>query len=91
MNLGVYCMRDVKTGFMTPTFDVNDQTAIRNFSHSVVNSDSILFSFAKDFSLYKLGEFDSDSGCIIPLDLPKHLYEAADAVRNFGAFDKEDK
>lgn len=89
MILGVYCMRDVKTGFMTPTFDVNDQTSIRNFSHSVVNSDSVLFSFAKDFALYKLGEFDSDSGRISPYDLPVHLYEAADAIRNFGTPDKE--
>lgn len=82
--LNVYCIRDVKTGFLTPTFDSNDETAIRNFSHAVINSDSVLFSFAKDFSLYRLGTFDSDSGLLTREQLPFHLYEATDSIRNFG-------
>lgn len=85
MIYSVYAIRDVKTGFMTPTFDQNDQTAIRNFSHAVVNSDTILSSFCKDFSLYRLGSFDSDSGLLTREELPVHLYEAADALRLGGA------
>lgn len=84
MIYSVYAIRDVKTGFMTPTIEVNDDTAIRNFSHAVVNSDNILFSFAKDFSLYRLAAFDSDTGAITSEPLPKLVYEAADAIRNFG-------
>lgn len=84
MIYNVYAIRDIKTGFMTPTFDVNDQTAIRNFSHAVVNSDTVLFSYAKDFSLYRLGTYDSDTGSLVPEPQPVFLYEAVDAVRAFG-------
>lgn len=82
MIYSVYAIRDVHTGFMTPTVDVNDQAAIRNFSHAVINSDTVLFSHAKDFALYRLASFDSDSGLFVPEALPQHLYEAADAIRD---------
>lgn len=80
MIYGVYAMRDVKVGFLTPTFDVNDQSAQRNFCHAVLSTDSILSSFANDFSLYKLGEFDSDTGVLDPLPLPVHLFDASSAL-----------
>lgn len=84
MILGVYVMRDVKTGFLTPSFDSNDQTAIRNFAHAVCQPSSVLTFQPKDFSLYKLGEYDMDSGFLNPAPQPIHLYEAADALRVFG-------
>lgn len=28
MNFGVYAIRDAFTGFLTPTFDLNDQSAL---------------------------------------------------------------
>lgn len=84
MIYGVYSIRDVKTGFMTPTIEVNDEAAVRNFSHAVVNSDSILFSFATDFALYRIGSFDSDSASLSPEKVPVHLYDAAAAIRAFG-------
>lgn len=84
MIYGVYAIRDVKTGFMTPTIESNDAAAIRNFSHAVVNSDSILFSFAPDFALYRIASFDSDSAAIVPETVPVHLYDAAAAIRSFG-------
>lgn len=70
MIYGVYAIRDVRTGFLQPSFDVNDQAAMRNFSHAVVNSPDLLSSFSADFSLYKIAEYDTDSGRISPLDLP---------------------
>lgn len=84
MILGIYVMRDVKTGFLTPSFDSNDQTAIRNFAHAVCQPSSILAFQPKDFSLYKLGEYDTDSGFLNVAPQPIHLYEAADALRIFG-------
>lgn len=88
MMLNIYAVRDVKTGFMTPTFDQSDATAIRNFSHAVVNSDTILSSYCKDFALYRLGTYDNDTGTLTPEPLPVHVYEAADALRNFGGEDR---
>lgn len=66
MIYGVYSIRDVKTGFMSPTIDQNDDSASRNFYHAVVNSDGILYTFASDFSLYHIANFDTDTGIMDP-------------------------
>ena len=42
MKFGVYAIRDSKSGFMTPTFEPNDAVAMRNFTHAVFNSSSVL-------------------------------------------------
>lgn len=63
MILGVYAMRDVHTGYMTPTVDQNDAVAMRNFSHAV-QSGGVLRTHAGDFVLCRLGSFDSISGII---------------------------
>lgn len=80
MKFGVYCVRDVKAGFQTPATQINDAVAIRGFASAVVQSDSILFTHARDFALYKLADFDSDTGRITPLDLPVELMQASDAL-----------
>lgn len=65
MTLGVYSIRDAKVGFLNPTFEISDDVAMRNFAHAVTHSDSILKSSSKDFSLWKIGLFDSNSGELI--------------------------
>lgn len=65
MIFGVYAMRDIKTGFMTPSLDPNDDAAARNFYHAVSQSSGVLFTFASDFSLYRVGSFDSDTGLLV--------------------------
>lgn len=67
MTYGLYAIRDIKTGFMTPVMEANDEAAQRNFYHSVQNSEGILFTFAQDFTLYRLAEFNAETGQIIPL------------------------
>lgn len=84
MTFGVYCVRDVKSGFQTPTCQVNDAVAVRGFASAVMQSDSVLFTHASDFSLYKVADFDADSGKMIPLDLPVELYRATDALMQRG-------
>ncbi len=80
MVFGIYCVRDVKSGFQTPTAQVNDAVAIRGFASAVINSDSVLFTHASDFALYKVAEFDADTGRITPLDLPVELIQASTAL-----------
>lgn len=63
MKQPLYCIRDVKVGFMAPTPDMSDQSAIRNFSYAI-NGDGIMNYSPKDFDLYKVGEFDTDTGQI---------------------------
>lgn len=77
MVFGIYCVRDVKSGFQTPTAQVNDAVAVRGFASAVLNSDSVLFTYASDFALYKVAEFDADTGRITPLDLPVELIQAS--------------
>lgn len=84
MNFGLYAIRDVKTGFMTPTIENSDEAAARNFTHSVVNSDTILYSFAQDFSLYKIGTYDSDSALVTPISPIQLILEGATAARYNG-------
>lgn len=67
MIYGLYAMRDVKTGFMTPVVEVNDDAAVRNFTHTIRQSEGILYTFNQDFSLYRIGDFDSDTGRVAPL------------------------
>lgn len=70
MKYGLYCMRDVKGSFMAPAPDINDQTAVRNFAYAVNNNNSVMNFAPKDFQLYKVGTFDSDTGsveCITPM------------------------
>lgn len=78
MKLGVYVVRDVKSTFMTPTFDVNDNTAIRNFAHAVQTSGTVISSHKQDFELYKVGEYDNETGFVEKLDVRELLCEGSD-------------
>lgn len=90
MLYGVYSIRDVKTGFMTPTLESTDAAAARHFTHAVVNSPDILSSFAQDFSLYKIGEFESDTAALTPVQPPLLIIEGITAARyNGGAKDAD--
>lgn len=81
MKFGIYAVRDVKVGFQSISVQPNDSVAVRGFESTVINSDSVLFTHSEDFSLFKLGEFDQDSGRLIPLDLPVQLIEASACIR----------
>lgn len=81
MKFGVYAVRDLKVGFQSVTIQPNDAVAARGFESTVLSSDSVLFTHSEDFSLFKLGEFDQDSGRLIPLDLPVQLIEASVCLR----------
>lgn len=64
MILNVYSIRDVKSGYMNPTFEINDAVAMRNFQFACQNTDSLLFAACSDFELYQIGRFDTESGTI---------------------------
>lgn len=66
MIYNIYAIRDDLTGFMTPTVDLNDQSAVRNFRHGVMATRDILHTHPQDFVLYCLGSFDTETGQIVP-------------------------
>lgn len=79
MKLGIYVMNDKRSTFMTPSFDYNDATAIRNFEHACDNDQSLMFTHPEDFSIYRIGEYDNESGVITPCD-PKLIADGVGSI-----------
>lgn len=77
MVLGIYVMRDQRTSYMTPSFDMTHQAAIRNFEAAMSRSESLLHTHPQDFSLYCIGRYDTLSGCISAFDQPELLVDGA--------------
>ena len=64
MNLGLYAMRDNVQGFLIPQAYMNDATALREFQ-LLCNKKETVYGFRpSDFSLYKIGEFDTETGYV---------------------------
>ncbi|MCI9476500.1 MAG: hypothetical protein HFE71_08535 [Emergencia sp.] len=78
MILLMYAMRDVKAGFLTPQVESSDEIAIRNFQMAFKSArpDSLLFGFPEDYSLYRIGDYDTDSGAVTPCVPPLFLCNA---------------
>ena len=68
----MYAIKDTKAGFLSPMIDSNDMTAARNFEYACKNNDVMAFC-PSDFELYRLGEFDDESGKMIALDAPEFI------------------
>ncbi len=64
MKYNIYSIRDVHTGFMSPAIDQNDACAVRNFDHAAKQTQSLMYSHTKDYDLFCIGTFDSDTGSI---------------------------
>ena len=62
MIYSVYAIRDSKTGFLTPTIDINDASAMRNFEHACMQTNSLFFSHSQAYDLYRIARFNSDTG-----------------------------
>lgn len=77
---GLYSIRDVKSSYMQVLTDHNDATAIRGFKQAVMVPDSLMALHPTDFALYRVGQFDADTGEIIACT-PELLCDAAQFVR----------
>ena len=64
MKYPMYCYKDKKVGFMPPVCDTADQTAIRRFTYDINTENNMMNKFPDDYELYKVGEFDTDTGKI---------------------------
>lgn len=76
MVYGLYCVKDARSGWLTPSMDANDRTAMRNFEAAAARVDSLFFTHAADYSLYHVADFDSTTGAVIPLPTPAFLCSA---------------
>lgn len=64
----VFSIRDKYTTFMSPNIDQSVEAAKRGFAYAINNQPGIMQFAPSDYDLYKIGEFDSVAGKIIPLD-----------------------
>ena len=64
---GLYCVRDYKVGYTAVITDENDAVALRAFKLALT-PDTIMYNNPKDFALFKVGEFDTDTGIITPCE-----------------------
>ena len=78
MIYNLYSMRDDKISFMSVMMDVSDGSAIRNFQLAVTKPETVYSSFSDDFSLYRLGTFNSEDGVIKPEQPPVMVCRATD-------------
>lgn len=73
MIYNIYAMRDELTGFLPPTYDINDAAAMRNFRVAILRSSDSIHYMPSDYSLYHLGVFDSDTGKLMVDEVPTFL------------------
>lgn len=87
MLIKIFSVFDSKAAFFGQPFcDQNEGSAIRNFSDAVndgSNPNNLWHKHPEDFSLFNIGEFDNETGELIP-SLPKSLLTAS-AISSLGS------
>lgn len=66
MIVPVCCMRDQLTGFMNPFVVSNLDVALRDFKIVINDDKQALHYNPQHFDLYKVAEFDTEKGEMIP-------------------------
>lgn len=78
----LYAIRDKKASlFLSLAQDTNDETAIRNFSYAMNNSNNIFAFSPTDFALYRVGTYDTTSGKLDALTPVELICEGDSVVR----------
>lgn len=81
MIYNVYSVRDDLVGFTQVLLEQSDQVAVRNFSSSVLTATSLYTTHPDDFTLCRVGQFDSETGVLNPLSAPESLISAGSVLR----------
>lgn len=77
----VFCVYDAAVGaYMQPFFMRSKGEAVRGFTEICNDSNSQFFKHPHDFVLYEIGDFDDQTGRILPKE-PKSIGHAFEFVR----------
>lgn len=68
MKVQICCMRDQLTGYMNPFGCANLKVAERDFKILINDDAQSLHYNPQHFDLYHLGEFDTDTGKLSPIE-----------------------
>jgi len=80
MNYKLYAIRDKYTGFLSPAPDMTDDSAKRNFAMAVNNNPGVMNFSPRDYDLYKIGEYDTHTGEIVPLQPIQFICNGGDVL-----------
>lgn len=79
MKYPIYTIRDVKVGFDTQFLpQISDDAAQRAFAMAINNPGTMLNFQPSDFELYKIGEFDTETGRIESVPVPEFICGGVD-------------
>lgn len=80
---GLYVIKDELSGYAPPIAIKSDEMAKRWFINQV-NTTAVMKESAKDFSLWKVGEFNTESGLVVgeALNELKLIERAESVVKN---------
>lgn len=74
MKLGMFSVRDVVAGaFINPWFLPNDGMAVRAFTDCVRDPNHNFGAHPGDYALYKMGDFEPESGKVNVLSEPEQI------------------
>lgn len=87
----LYAIKDVKSGFSDPCIQVNDAVAARSFELQVPILSQHIGIPLSDFQLWRVGQFDVDSGLLRP-ETPELLLDGASLhLKGGDAFEKPER
>lgn len=74
----VYTIRDIMRGdYSEHIFTAHTHgEAERSFRELVLDKNTLLSKYPEHYSLFQIGQFDSNTGLVKSLDMPQHLVEA---------------
>lgn len=79
MQMKMYSVRDAKAQIYHPPYYKHTHgEAERDFRTLTNDEKSTLSQYPEDFDLYFLGEYDDQTGKMLPLDTPQHVIKAID-------------
>ena len=79
MTVNLYAVRDVKSTYMSPVVGSNDAQAMRAFRAGMRSVPEFEVSPA-DFELYRIGEYNNESGLISPTIPPVWICSGSEEV-----------
>lgn len=81
----MFSVHDVKCNtFLSPFIAPTNGSAIRSFSDIVNQPESVIHKHPEDYNLYFVGEFEQDSGALLPLTAPVFLESALNLLPSNG-------
>lgn len=82
MKYGLYAIYDSAAAiFTSPTSDISDASAARNFRKMCSDAGSMPNFEPSDFALYRLADYDVETGAITPLAPVVCVVRGADVLR----------